>query len=597
MASKTIDIRLGSKFNGSGISAAMKSLRGLTKGAADIKAGFDMTLGAIRSFADVVGSVLQKAFDAEYALANFKTMLGTIDVAKQHVADLKAFAASTPLTFGDLSQASKTLLAFGADVQTVMPSLKMLGDISLGNAEKFQSLALAFGKVQSEGKLSGVTLKQMIVAGFNPLQEIAAKTGASMDDLKKQMEEGRISFDLVQAAMKSATSEGGRFNNAMKDASQTGAGLVSTLKDNWTAAVTKFGEAFLDSAKGGLSFMIEKLQELNKSGTIEEWADDAVESLEKVGEAAKGAAGFLATVGSGLWTATKATVGTAMAFGAGMDESGRNGEGWFNFRAGAAVAREYWRSAVMGEKDPEEERMRAERKARIRAAAAAAEEKKAVVETASIKELYDKSLAQKAAAEREKEELAVAKKLAAERERLEAELHKKRMADLKAEIDAQKAAATPLQKTIDAAKTEFDRAFAMYRDPEQAAAQIAEERDYTADLKQLHKDASRYGGKWRIDQLSQLMAAGDTQGVQARLEDWRRSKSFTPEVEAMVRASAAEQTKTTAEDELRKLNDKTAELTNKMDQLAQTRDTKLDGIERNTNQLATKLDELLSVKG
>lgn len=596
MASKTIDIRLGSKFNGSGISAAMKSMRGLATGAADIKAGFDMTLGAIRSFAGVVGDVLQKAFDAEYALTNFKTMLGTIDAAKQHVAELKSFAASTPLTFGDLSQASKTLLAFGTDVQTVMPSLKMLGDISLGNAEKFQSLALAFGKVQSEGKLSGVTLKQMIIAGFNPLQEIAAKTGASIDELKKQMEEGRISFDLVQAAMKSATSEGGRFNNAMKDASQTGAGLVSTLKDNWTAAVTKFGEAFLDSAKGGLSFMIEKLQELNKSGIIEEWADDAVESLQKVGEAAKGAAGFIATVGSGLWTATKATVGTAMAFAAGMDESGRNGEGWFNFRAGAAVAREYWRSAVRGEKDSEEARMRAERKARFRASSAA-EEKKAVVETASIKELYDKSLAQKAAAEREKEELAVAKKLAAERERLEAELHKKRMADLKAEIDAQKSAASSLQATASAAQTEFDRAFAMYRDPEQAAAQIAEERDYAADLKQLHKDASRYGGKWRIDQLSQLMAAGDTQGVQARLEDWRRSKSFTPEVEAMVRASAAEQTKTTAEDELRKLNDKTADLSAKLETLAQTRDTKLDGIERNTNQLATKLDELLSVKG
>ena len=75
------------------------------------------------------------------------------------------------------------------------------------------------------------------------------------------------------------------------------------------------------------------------------------------------------------------------------------------------------------------------------------------------------------------------------------------------------------------------------------------------------------------------------------------SRSFTPEVEAMVRASAAEQTKTTAEDELRKLNDKTGELSQKIEQLAQSRDGKLDGIERNTNQLANKLDELLSVKG
>ena len=65
----------------------------------------------------------------------------------------------------------------------------------------------------------------------------------------------------------------------------------------------------------------------------------------------------------------------------------------------------------------------------------------------------------------------------------------------------------------------------------------------------------------------------------------------------MVRASAAEQTRTTAEDELRKLNDKTGELTSKLETLSQTRDAKLDGIERNTNQLAAKVDELLSVKG
>ena len=204
---------------------------------------------------------------------------------------------------------------------------------------------------------------------------------------------------------------------------------------------------------------------------------------------------------------------------------------------------------------------------------------------------------QKASDEAKNAEIRAAQEAAKERDRLERELHQKRMADLRAEIAAQKEAAAPLQATVARAQSEFDRAFAMYRDPQRAAAEIQEERDYAADLKQLHQDARRYGGKWRIDELSQLMAAGDTQGVQSRLEDWRRSKSFTPEVESMVRASAAEQTKTTAEDELRKLNDKTAELQNKITELAQTRDGKLDGIEKNTSQLATKLDDLLKLKG
>ena len=233
-----------------------------------------------------------------------------------------------------------------------------------------------------------------------------------------------------------------------------------------------------------------------------------------------------------------------------------------------------------------------------------AKELKAVNDRAAAeKESAQKAAEQRAAAEQKAaEQRAAAEQKAAEaaakeRDRLDRELHAKRMADLRAEIAAQKEAASPFQAAAASAATEFERAFAMYRDPSRAAAEIGEEKDRAEDLERLHRDASRYGGKWRIDELSRLMAAGDSQGVDSRLAEWRKSRSFSPEVEAMVRASAAEQTKTTAEDELRKLNEKTGELTQKLETLAQSRDGKLDGIERNTNQLANKLDELLSVKG
>ena len=191
----------------------------------------------------------------------------------------------------------------------------------------------------------------------------------------------------------------------------------------------------------------------------------------------------------------------------------------------------------------------------------------AALKRANDQAAAEASAAQKSADERQKAEVAAAKAAAAERDRLDRELHKKRMDDLRAEIAAQKDAMAPLKATVAAAQSEFERAFAMYRSPDQAAAQIAEERNYAADIKRLHKDASRYGGKWRIDELSTLMSAGDTQGVQARLEDWRKSRSFTPQVEAMVRASAAEQTRTTAEAELRKIEQNTAGLDRKLDEL------------------------------
>lgn len=164
-------------------------------------------------------------------------------------------------------------------------------------------------------------------------------------------------------------------------------------------------------------------------------------------------------------------------------------------------------------------------------------------------------------------EIKAAAEAVKERERLEREAHKKRMDDIRAEIAASTGRGSLFRATAAAAQSEFDRAFAMYRDPAHAASVIGEEKAYQADLERLHRDANRYGGKWRIDELSRLMAAGDSQGVTDTLQSWRKSRSFTPEIEAMVRASAAEQTKTTAEEELRKIEHNTAGLSEKLDEL------------------------------
>lgn len=227
---------------------------------------------------------------------------------------------------------------------------------------------------------------------------------------------------------------------------------------------------------------------------------------------------------------------------------------------------------------------------------AAEERKKAAEEEAREVEKFNekkKQLEKSIADERRR----LALEEARERDRLDRELHKKRMDDLRAEIDAQKEEGNTLRSRASAAQSEFDKAFAMYRDPSRAAEEIGEEKDYQNDLDRLHRDARGYGGKWRIDELSRLMSAGDTQGVTDTLKEWRRSKGFTPEIEAMVRASAAEKTKTTAEDELRKVNDKVASMSEVLKQIADSQSGKLGAIADSTSGLAAKVDQLLQVKG
>jgi len=164
--------------------------------------------------------------------SKFKVLLGSASKANKHVAELRKLAMKTPFRTTDLAAASQQLLAFGVNSNSVSGHLRRLGDISLGNKEKFQQLGLVFGQVSSQGKLMGQDLLQFINAGFNPLKELSKMGRGTYQELKDQMAQGKISFQDVQAAIEHATSKGGQFFNGMKEGSKTFAAQVDALKGN-----------------------------------------------------------------------------------------------------------------------------------------------------------------------------------------------------------------------------------------------------------------------------------------------------------------------------------------------------------------------------
>lgn len=164
--------------------------------------------------------------------SKFKVLLGSAAKANKHVAELRKLAIKTPFRTTDLAAASQQLLAFGVNSKSVSGHLRRLGDISLGNKEKFQQLGLVFGQVSSQGKLMGQDLLQFINAGFNPLKELSKMGRGTYQELKDQMAQGKISFQDVQAAIEHATSKGGQFFNGMKEGSKTFAAQVDALKGN-----------------------------------------------------------------------------------------------------------------------------------------------------------------------------------------------------------------------------------------------------------------------------------------------------------------------------------------------------------------------------
>lgn len=195
----------------------------------------DFAKQASSKLAEVVKSGVDYNATMESYLTNFKVMLGNEEAAATKLSEIRKMAASTPFSLDDLTSGTQTLLQFGVAADDTTGVLQRLGDISLGNADKLQTLVRAYGKMSSAHKVTLENVNMMIDAGFNPLNQICEATGESMSDLYKRISDGSVSFEELQYAVQAATSEGGQFYNGMLEASQTFSGRMSTLKDNVSA--------------------------------------------------------------------------------------------------------------------------------------------------------------------------------------------------------------------------------------------------------------------------------------------------------------------------------------------------------------------------
>lgn len=171
-----------------------------------------------------------------------QTLLGNKQRADTLMAQVREYAKVSPLEFSDVTQAAQMMLGFNIEAEKVPRFLSAIGDVSMGNTQRFNSLTLAFSQMSAAGKLMGQDLNQMINAGFNPLQIIADKTGKSIATLKDEMSKGAISTEMVQQAFIDATSAGGKFYQMSENASKTINGQLSMMQDTMDTVFNELGQ-------------------------------------------------------------------------------------------------------------------------------------------------------------------------------------------------------------------------------------------------------------------------------------------------------------------------------------------------------------------
>lgn len=194
----------------------------------------------VDGFKELVGGAVDYQKSMEYYTTSFTVMTGSADKASETVKKLADIGATTPFDMPQLADATSLLMNFGFSADDAVDSMMMLGDISQGNADKLDTIARAYGKMNSAQKVSLESINMMIDAGFNPLQEISEHTGESMQSLYDRISKGKVSVDEITESMVRSTSEGGKYFQSMDAQSQTLDGRLSTLSDTINS---KLGEA------------------------------------------------------------------------------------------------------------------------------------------------------------------------------------------------------------------------------------------------------------------------------------------------------------------------------------------------------------------
>ena len=219
--------QVGKQVGGAGTAAGTSFGSSLIKTVGAL--GIGLTIG------QTIGAGWSTAMGQEMADIKFEQLLGSTEKAKAYLADLSAFAASTPFDLPGLQDAAGRFLAVGTEADKVIPIMRTLGDATalMGTgAEGVDRATTALTQMQQKGKVTGEEMMQLTEAGIPAWDALAAQMGVPVAKAQELVSKGLVPADTMFTALETGAGESlGKMSGGMDRMSQTFAGQWSTLKD------------------------------------------------------------------------------------------------------------------------------------------------------------------------------------------------------------------------------------------------------------------------------------------------------------------------------------------------------------------------------
>lgn len=125
--------------------------------------GISATILGGMGLKELAGNIISVRAEFESMETSLKVLLGGSQERLDSImGQIKEYALASPLNTKDMVGAVQMMTSFGIEAEKSIDYLKAIGDVSMGDAGKFNSLALAFSQMSSAGKLMGQDLLKCV---------------------------------------------------------------------------------------------------------------------------------------------------------------------------------------------------------------------------------------------------------------------------------------------------------------------------------------------------------------------------------------------------------------------------------------------------
>lgn len=201
--------------------------------------------GVAEAFQQAKESINLAAESEQVSLA-FEVMLNSAEKAKEMLGGLRSYAASTPFGLKDVNDAGRMLIGFDTAADQVIPTVRMLGDVSAGTGKELKELTYLYASMMSQDRPYTVDIKQFATAGIPIWKELAKVMGVAKSELRDMVEDGRVGNRDVKRAFASMTGPGGLYYGLTERQGQTFAGVREQMLDSIQQLKTRFGQTLID---------------------------------------------------------------------------------------------------------------------------------------------------------------------------------------------------------------------------------------------------------------------------------------------------------------------------------------------------------------